>query len=76
MTYSNAEELLHRIRSNDRTFIEELTNIIEKIVHKYAKMSVHEKKKKNIILNELIVGIKPIKVFSVFLYFDSLSAMR
>ncbi|MGR3301645.1 MAG: ABC transporter ATP-binding protein [Candidatus Scalindua sp.] len=43
-----------------------IKKITEKFIHKCTRISVQENQRKNIILNEFITGIKPIKIFLAF----------
>ncbi len=38
--------------------------ILQKVINRYAHLNVEEERKKNVILNEFITGIKPIKAFN------------
>ena len=43
-----------------------IKKIMEKIIYRSASITVEENRRKNVILNELITGIKSIKIFRVF----------
>jgi len=43
-----------------------IKKVTEKLIHKCAQISVEENRRKNVILNEFITGVKTIKIFLAF----------